>query len=181
MRQEHVFFHDNSVYISDTRIVVQGSTAYMVSGLTSVTQGRLPANRVWAILVAVGALVIIIGAIYGQFIIMSGGLGLIVAGIAFQVFQLNNPIHAVVLESASGRIYPPIKRRDGAYITQVVNAIGHAINAARQLSIQNTHYTQNISGPAYGPVMGANAQVHQNFVPPGQMPNPPGPNGPRIQ
>ena len=131
MTEERSFLNDSGVYVSNTRVVIHGTT-YATANITSVRKHITPANNGCAIvLVILGAL----GAISGLAIAL-GGNGddrwstfvvctvFLIIGIGW--FKSLHPTYNVMLATAAGE-RQGLTSKDEGFVDRVTGAIGDAI------------------------------------------------------
>jgi Family of unknown function (DUF6232) len=130
MAEEAVFLSEGNVYVSNTRVVLAGTT-YATANLTSVSKRFTPASKGCAmLLVALGALLTLgsfgaIGKDPGSgFVMLIVCAGILAAEIAW--LRSLKPTYHVVLASASGEVQG-LSSKDGALVDRVINAITRAI------------------------------------------------------
>ena len=131
MADEHVFLSDNDIYVSNTKVMLHGTT-YATANITSVTKRFTPASKGCAVLlIVIGAFMTLgsLGAIGSKepgmgivmFLICAG---IVIAGIAW--FRSLKPTYHVVLASASGE-REGMSSKDNDLVDRVIDAITNAI------------------------------------------------------
>jgi hypothetical protein len=130
MAEEAVFLNESDVYISNTRVVLAGTT-YATANLTSVSKRFTPASQGCAmLLIALGALMTLgsFGAMAKDpgsgFVMLVICAGILAAGIAW--LRSLKPTYHVVLASASGEVQG-LSSKDAALVDRVISAITRAI------------------------------------------------------
>ena len=130
MAEETVFLNDQNAYISNTKVVLAGTT-YATANITSVSKRFTPASKGCAVLlVALGAIMTLgslgtIGKDPGAGILFF----LVCAGVlAAGVFWLRSlkPTYHVVLSSASGE-QQGLSSKDYDLVDRIIKAISNAI------------------------------------------------------
>jgi predicted ABC-type sugar transport system permease subunit len=133
MANEHVFFNDANIYVSNTRVVL-GGTTYATANLTSVSKRFTPASKGCAVaLIVIGGLMTLgsLGTVFSKdfgsglvmFVICAG---IAAAGVAW--FRSLKPTHHVILASASGE-QEGMSSKDHELVDRVVSAITNAITS----------------------------------------------------
>lgn len=141
MSEEVTYYSDGAIRVTNARAVLGGKT-YAMANITSVTMGKIPANRTAGIVIALAGLVIAScagcpavfalsssGSDTTVFWVASVGVGLLgllalAAGIA--VAAGAQPSYVVRLGSASGETNALVSR-DQEYIQKIVSALNEAI------------------------------------------------------
>jgi uncharacterized protein DUF6232 len=129
--EEKAFLNDGAVYVSNSRVVLQGTT-YATANITSVSKRITPANTGCAtLMIAVGALCLL-----GTLVALIAGTGsdmwglvlisAIIIGVGVLIFRSQKPIYHVVLASSSGE-RQGLTTRDELLVNRVVGAITEAI------------------------------------------------------
>ncbi len=130
MADEQVFLNEGDVFVSNSRIVIAGTT-YSTSNVTSVSRGQTAAKMGCAVVVLVVGLLIALSALMEIGRDTSGGiLGLIFAAaiIGGAVYWLSRlrPTYHVVIASSSGETQA-LSSKDQQMIDKVVGSISEAI------------------------------------------------------
>lgn len=131
MTEERAFLNENFVYVSNTRVVIQGTT-YSTANITSVRKTITPANSGCAVLLVIVGVLIVLGGIIGVTSNQNGdGAGAIVFGIillAGGILWLRSlkPTYHVMLASASGE-RQGLSSQDESLVNRVTTAIADAI------------------------------------------------------
>ncbi|HUR81670.1 MAG TPA: DUF6232 family protein [Thermoanaerobaculia bacterium] len=129
---EQTFMNENGVYVSNTRVVIHGTT-YSTANITSVRTAYTAARRGCATLLIIFGVLMLFGAIVMLFAQDSrGGAGgplifamlLLIAGMAW--FKSQQPTYHLVLATASGE-RQGLSSRDGAHVNRVTAAVADAI------------------------------------------------------
>lgn len=128
---EHVFLDENNIFISNTRVILSGTT-YATANLTSVSTRFTPASKGCAVLLTILAALMVLGSLGPLFskdfgagllmLLVSGGL--VAAGIAW--LRSLKPTYHVILASASGQ-QQGLSSKDHDLINRVTSAISAAI------------------------------------------------------
>lgn len=131
MADEHVFLSEDNLYISNTKVVLHGTT-YATANLTSVQKRFTPASKGCAILLVVlgafmtlGSLGVVFSKEAGTGIVMlliCGGV--LAAGLAW--LRSLKPTYHVILASAGGE-REGMSSKDYALVDRVIQAITDAI------------------------------------------------------
>jgi Family of unknown function (DUF6232) len=131
MAEEHVFLNDDNIYVSNTKVMLHGTT-YATANITSVSKRFTPASKGCAILlVALGALAVI-GAL-GSFKSSEAGasmMGLLVtaailgAGVLW-LRSLKPTFHVILASAAAER--QGLSSKDESLVNRVTVAINDAI------------------------------------------------------
>lgn len=131
MSDERVFLNESNVYVSNTKVVLNGTT-YATANLTSVAKRMTPAKMGCAVvLIVVGALALL-GAVL-QFKSDDAGISfgvIIVAGVILGVgilwaWSLKPTYHVYLATAAAER--PGLTSKDEPLIDRVTGAISDAI------------------------------------------------------
>lgn len=125
MTEEKVYYQSGDVTITGTRAILGGKT-YAMANITSVSMGKVAANRVPGIAIAVGG--IAIGGCIGA-LSESGGmwaLGAVFLIIGVAVAVMAKPKYIVRIGSASGET-DALTHEDQDYIQKIVTAMNEAI------------------------------------------------------
>jgi hypothetical protein len=131
MADEHVFLSEDNLYISNTKVILLGTT-YATANLTSVQKRFTPASKGCAtLLVVIGALMTLVslGTVFSKdagtgimMLLIFGGI--FAAGLAW--LRSLKPTYHVVLASSSGE-REGMSSKDGALVDRVIQAITDAI------------------------------------------------------
>ena len=130
MSEEQVFLNQDGVYVSNSRVVV-GGTTYSTANITSVSTTQTPASSGCAFaVIGLGCL----GFISGLLFVSSGESAAILAlvfwvlMIAAGIFWLRKlrPTYHVILASASGES-KALDSKDEAFVTQFADAVNEAL------------------------------------------------------
>jgi hypothetical protein len=126
LAEERTFLHQGNVYVSNTRVVIDGTT-YATANITSVRATFTPAKRGCAGILIVVAVLALLNALGGG----GDGLGAAVMGGIFLVvgilwYRLLTPTHHVMLASSSGE-RQGLTSKDGELVHRVTAAIAEAI------------------------------------------------------
>ena len=131
MADEQVFLNENDVYVSNTKILLHGTT-YATANITSVTKGFTPASKGCAIIFVVIAAFMTLGSLGAVFSKEPGTgiLMLLICGGAFAagIYWLRSlkPTYHVLLASASGE-REGLSSKDNDLVERVISAITNAI------------------------------------------------------
>jgi Family of unknown function (DUF6232) len=128
---EQTFLSESGVYISNTRVVIHGTT-YSTANITSVRTGYTAASTgcatvliIFGVLAVLGGLGIAFGAdSEAAAMPLVFGLVIVVVGIAW--FKSQVPLYHVILATAAGE-RPGLSSRDGALVSRVTAAVADAI------------------------------------------------------
>lgn len=130
MTEERSFLNDDGVYVSNTRVVIQG-TAYATANITSVRKLMTPAKNGCAIVMvifgalgAVGGLTTALGVSDGEWTPFIMSAVLLIAGIAW--FRSLRPSYSVMLATAGGE-RQGLTSKDEGVVDRVTAAIADAI------------------------------------------------------
>lgn len=130
MGDEHVFLNDQGVFVSNSRLVISGTT-YSLANITSVRKGRTPPSQGCALLLIGLAAVIVVGSLllFGED--LGSGLVLLLVGCglgALGVFWYRSlkPTFHVVTASSSGESQA-LSSQDEELVDKVVHALSEAI------------------------------------------------------
>lgn len=131
MAEERIFLDENNMYISNTKVVLHGTT-YATANITSVSKRFTPASKGCAIaLIVLGAFMTLgsLGAINSK----EPGTGIIlflicaaIVAIGVLWFRSLKPTFHVMLASASGE-REGMSSKDHSLVQRVVDAITNAI------------------------------------------------------
>jgi hypothetical protein len=131
MAEEQVFLNENNIYVSNTRVILHGTT-YATANITSVAKRMTPASNGCAvILIVIGAFALL--AALASFSDARGGNGvgavllavlILAAGIAW--LRSLKPTFHVFLASASAE-RQGLTSKDEALVNRVTGAINDAI------------------------------------------------------
>lgn len=133
MATEHVFFDGGDIYVSNTKVIL-GGTTYATANLTSVSKRLTPASKGCAVaLTIIGILMSLgsLGAVFSEDV--GSGLvmlvifaGITAAGIAW--FRSLKPTYHVFLSTASGE-QRGMSSKDQDLVDRVISAVMNAITA----------------------------------------------------
>ena len=131
MANEHVFLNEDSVYVSNTKVLLHGTT-YATANITSVSKRFTPASKGCAILFVVLAAILTLSSL-GAVFSKEPGAGLmmllICAGalaIGFYWLRSLRPTYHVILASASGE-REGLTSKDHSLVERVIVATTDAI------------------------------------------------------
>src|SRR5690242_11952994 len=128
---EHAFLNEGNVYVSNTRVVIDGTT-YSTANVTSVRKTVTPAQTGCAALLAIFSALVFFG---GLIAFLSGnhsdgGAPMVLGAILFVVFVLfirsQKPTYHVMLASASGE-RQGLTSQDEGLVNRATAAIAEAI------------------------------------------------------
>lgn len=157
MQQEQVFFTDNSIYVSSTRLVLRNGGTYPLTQLAQVKLGREPARRFWIVFLLLGLVLLVAGSVQNQggpYLII-GGVALFLPGVSGMVFQMIYPLYVVMLKGSFGTA-KPVKSRNRRHIVSIVTALNEALSKATHSGPISIY-----QGPVYGSItVGENAQAN---------------------
>jgi hypothetical protein len=131
LSEERTFLNDNQVYVSNTRVVIQGTT-YSTANITSVRKTITPAKTGCAAVLAIlGVVFALSGAAVALQSEHGDGVGMIVFGVIALVVGILwlrslKPTHHVMLASASGE-RQGLSSQDESLVNRVTTAIADAI------------------------------------------------------
>jgi len=131
MEEEKVFLQHGDVFVSNTRVIIRGTT-YATANITSVTKRITPAKRGCAsFLIFLGAIGIFVGLIVLSSDDGASALGhiilaLLFLGIGILWYRSRKPTYHIVFASSSGQI-DAMTSTDNKIIDEAVNAINQAI------------------------------------------------------
>jgi hypothetical protein len=131
MAEEQIFLNENNVFVSNTRVILHGTT-YATANITSVAKRRTPANTGCAVILIVFGVMAVLVALTGFAGDNPGGAfgGLVISGaiLAAGIFWLRSlkPTYHVYLASASAERHG-LSSQDQALVDRVTNAISDAI------------------------------------------------------
>ena len=130
MTDEHIFFNEGGVFVSNSRAVI-GGTTYSMSNITSVRKGSTPPKQGCAILLLLAGLLVTIGSLLtfaedvgAGVIMLLFGIG-VAAAAAYWLRSLRPTFH-VVTASASGETQA-LSSQDEGLVDRVVSAVSEAI------------------------------------------------------
>lgn len=128
MADEHVFLNDGGLYVSNTRIVLTGTT-YATANITSVAKRFTPASKGCAVTLVVFGILGCFGVLanfdgFESLVALVLGALIVAAGVAW--LKSLKPTYHIVLASASGEVQG-LSSKDGDLIDQVIGAITSAI------------------------------------------------------
>lgn len=170
-QQEHVFFDNGSVRVSDVSLTLHKGGVYPIASLAQVAYARIASKRLWTgILIFFGILSLIVAWLISGFhstgelngstsafenalpYEMIGGSLLLLAVIR-TIFQIVLPVYVVLLRGPFGSAQP-IKSRNRRNVEKVVIAVQQAMHQAANrgtntppIFIQNT--LSNTNTPTY--------------------------------
>jgi len=131
MANEQVFLDDMNIYVSNTRVVL-GGTTYATANLTSVSKRFTPASKGCAIALAAVGILCTLGSL-GTVFSKDFGSGLVmflifgaIAAVGILWLRSLKPIYHVILASASGE-QEGLSSKDHDLVNRVVSAITSAI------------------------------------------------------
>jgi hypothetical protein len=132
MPEERVFFDDDGTYVSNTKIVI-GGTTYATANITSVSKNSTPPSTGCAVaLVVLGATGVLAGLLLMTDNFSNGIapllISLVIAGLGVLWNRSLKADYHVVLRSASGETRG-LTSKDQARVDRVVSAIGDAITS----------------------------------------------------
>jgi hypothetical protein len=131
MAEERVFLNDSNIYVSNTRVMLHGTT-YATANITSVSKRFTPASKGCAVLlIAVGAIAVI-GALGSfkssdagsSFMVLLVMAAILAAGI-FWLRSLKPTFHVVLASAAAER--QGLTSKDESLVDRVTIAINEAI------------------------------------------------------
>jgi hypothetical protein len=131
MTSEHVFLDDSNIYVSNTKIIL-GGTTYATANITSVSKRFTPASKGCAIALTAIAALMTLGSLgplfskdFGTGLIMFLICGALAAGGVAWLRSLK-PTYHVILASASGQ-QEGMSSKDHDLVNRVISAITNAI------------------------------------------------------
>lgn len=131
MADEKVFLNGSDVYVSNTKVVLRGTT-YATANLTSVSKRFTPASRGCATALIAGGVLVLLGAL-ASFGGSSSGSALggllfaaLIVGAGVLWFKSLKPTFYVVLSSSSGE-QQGLTSNDEGLVDRVITAITAAI------------------------------------------------------
>jgi hypothetical protein len=166
-QQEHVFFDNGSVRVSDVSLALHKGGVYPIANLAQVTYARIASKRLWTgILVFFGILSLIVAWLSSGFTSIGGtsalenalpyemiGGSLLLLAVVRTVFQIILPVYVVLLKGPFGSAQP-IRSRNRRDVEKVVIAVQQAMHQAANrgtntppIFIQNT--LSNTNTPIY--------------------------------
>jgi hypothetical protein len=127
--EERTFLSDGSIYVSNTKVVIHGTT-YSTANITSVRKSVTPAKTGCAsILVVIGALTVV-GGVIGTIASHDNAEGIVMGAVMLVIgivwFRSLKPAYHVMLASASGE-RQGLTSNDESLVSRVTSAIGDAI------------------------------------------------------
>jgi TIR domain/Family of unknown function (DUF6232) len=178
--REQIFFTDDSIYITNTRLVLRKGGTYPIANLAQVNFEQVAASRFWISFLIFGFVFLIVGPLLnrnsnlakysvllkGEPYLLIGGV-LLLIGLISALFQVVcPPLYVVMLKGTFGTARP-IKRRNRRYIIQIVTALNDAISQRNAPSIvqSTTHIGQVIHG------LSNSSSGHINIIGPGASGN----------
>jgi len=129
--EEHAFLSEGNVYVSNTRVVIDGTT-YSTANVTSVRKTVTPAQTGCASVIAIFSALVFLGGLIGMLTSdHSDGAGpMVVGAILFIVIVLyirtQKPTYHVMLASASGE-RQGLTSQDEDLVNRVTSAVAGAI------------------------------------------------------
>ena len=131
MAEERVFMHDPNIYVSNTRVIIHGTT-YATANITSVAKRFTPASTGCATLLVIGGFVMLLSALAlfastdkGPGFVMSlSAIAVIGVGIAW-ARSLRPTFHVYLASAAAER--QGLSSKDEGLIDRVTVAISDAI------------------------------------------------------
>ena len=131
MANEHVFLDEGNIYVSNTKVILAGTT-YSTANITSVSKRFTPANKGCAVLLTVLGALLTLGSL-GPLFSKDFGAGLVmllvcggITAIGYFWLQSLKPTYHVVLASASGE-REGMTSKDHDLVNRVISAITDAI------------------------------------------------------
>jgi hypothetical protein len=132
MAEERTFLNEGNVYVSNTRVVINGAT-YATANVTSVRTTSTPANNgCAATMIAVGALGTV-GAFLAMLVSRGSGdsitcflIGVTLFVLGYFWYQSLKPTYHVMLASAGGE-RQGLTSRDPGLVSRTTRAIAEAI------------------------------------------------------
>ncbi|OQC36126.1 MAG: hypothetical protein BWX64_02198 [Acidobacteria bacterium ADurb.Bin051] len=131
MADEHVFLNEGNIYVSNTKIVLTGTT-YATANITSVAARITPPKQGCAITLIIVGVLSVLGAL-GSFGSAGAGESVVAVGFAAAILAAGvlwlralKPTYHVFLASASGEVQG-LSSKDEALVDRVVAAITDAI------------------------------------------------------
>lgn len=130
MADEKIFLNEASVFVSNSRVVIAGTT-YSLANLTSVRKGKTPPNRGCAlVLITLGSFTVLVSLGVLLEDVGNGTLTLVIGGVAGGLgllwFRSVKPTFHVVTASSSGETQA-LSSMDEGLIDRVVHAISEAV------------------------------------------------------
>jgi hypothetical protein len=131
MPEEKVFLSAENVYVSNTKVVLNGTT-YATANITSVSKRFTPASRGCATAIIAFGVLLLLGAFasFGGSHNNSPVIALLVAAVVLGAgvlwFRSLKPVYHVVLASSSGE-RQGLSSKDEPLVGRVVDAITNAI------------------------------------------------------
>jgi hypothetical protein len=130
MAEERVFLNEGNIYVSNTRIVLD-ETTYATANVTSVRKTFTPANKRYAKLLILAAVLVGISSVSAMSLELGTGLRMLalacVSGsIGVVWLQSLKPTYHVMLASASGE-RQGLSSQDGGVVSRATIAIADAI------------------------------------------------------
>ena len=131
MAEEHVFLQEESVYVSNTKVLLHGTT-YATANITSVTKRATPPSTGCAVILLVFGILLLLGGVCAfskrepgaAVVVLLVAAGMIAAAVMW-MRSLKSTYH-VVLASSSGE-RQGLSSQDESLVDRVVNAIAAAI------------------------------------------------------
>lgn len=131
MADERVFLNEGNIYVSSTKIILNGTT-YAAANITSVTRRLTPPEEAVAIILIVLGALAVLGAMvtpYQEHLEQS--IGIMIVGAAFLVagilaYRAAKPTFHMILTSAAGE-KERLSSRDTALVDKVTAAISDSI------------------------------------------------------
>lgn len=131
MSEERSFLHEGNIYVSNTRVIINGTT-YATANVTSVRTAVTPPNTGCATILAVAGAVVICGGIIDAIVSDKadgwGGvvLGLLLLAIGIAWFRSVKPTYRLMLATAGGE-REGLVSMDAALVGRLTGAISDAI------------------------------------------------------
>lgn len=131
MADEHVFLNENNIYVSNTKVILHGTT-YATANITSVAKRMTPASTGCATLLIVAGALAVLGTVVsfasspatGDLPSILMAAGVLIAGIVW--LRSLKPTYHVFLASASAE-RQGLSSQDDALVSRVTTAITDAI------------------------------------------------------
>ncbi|HEY0753867.1 MAG TPA: hypothetical protein VGD98_07905 [Ktedonobacteraceae bacterium] len=148
-QQEHVFFDNGSVRVTNIALILRTGVVYPIASLTQITFARIASKRFWtSVMVFFGCLLLIISWLTGSFeptLVREGvvlpienpfpyqvaGAALLLLAVIRSIFQLIFPVYVVLLRGTFGSAHP-IQSRNRQYIEKIAMALQQAVQQAAQ-------------------------------------------------
>lgn len=131
MAEEHVFLDEGNIYVSNTKVMIHGTT-YATANITSVTKRFTPASKGCAIILICLGAIFVLGALGGfksseagtSFVMLLVAGSILAAGVLW-LRSLKPTFHVFLASAAAER--QGLSSKDESLVDRVTTAINDAI------------------------------------------------------